>query len=648
MSRYRYGAWRGGDDPLLAPYDVAEAVDRLGEDVLSGRSVADAMRELMRSGAQGRRGLDDLRAAVRRRQRELRQGDLAGALRTAQELLDSALAAERDALAADPSPQARDAEATLDRLPSSLPQAVRDLDDYSWSSTQARQAYEQIRASLRDDVIRQQVRGAPSSSGAAGSDAVKNLLADLNALLAAHARGEDTTEQFQRFMDEHGEAFPEQPRSTDELIDLLASRAAAAQRLLASLDPEQREALRDLMAQALEDDVDLASQLTQLADNLRTLRPGADWSSTQRMGQGEPLGYVEATDALDELARLDDLADQLGQQYPGASLDDVDVDTLEEVLGPAAVDDVEALRRLERELADQGWVTGTRTQMSLSAKAVRRLGQTALRRVLESARSSRGGAHDQTRAGAAGEPDGGWRPWEFGDTQALDPVRTIQQALVRRGADGGGSPGVRLEAGDFAVVETEARTSAAVALLVDLSFSMIAEGRWAPMKQTALALQHLVSSRFRQDALEIIGFDRWARPLGPIDLASVEPSYVPGTNLAQALSLAHRFVRRHPASQPVVVVVTDGEPTAHIDPSGEAVFSWPPMAETVRRTVAEVDDLTRYGAALTIVMLGDDPGLDRFVRSLARRSGGRVLTPSTDRLGEYVVADYLRARGSAR
>jgi len=648
VSRYRYGAWRGGDDPLQPPYDVAEAVDRLGEDVLSGRSVAEAMRDLMRSGAQGRRGLDDLRAQVRRRQRELRQGDLAGALRTAQELLDSALAAERDALAADTSPQARDKEAMLDRLPDSLPQAVRELSDYVWNSSQAQQAYDSIRASLRDEVVRQQVRGAPSASGASGADAVKDLLADLNALLAAHASGEDTTEQFERFMAAHGKAFPEQPRTTDELIDLLASRAAAAQRLLASLDSEQREALRDLIAQALQDDVDLAAQLSQLGDNLRSLRPGADWSSSQRMGQGEPLGYVEATDALDELARLDDLADQLGQQYPGSSLDDIDVETLEDVLGPAAVEDVQALRRLERELTDQGWVTGNRTQMSLSAKAVRRLGQTALRRVLDQVRSSRGGSHDQTRSGAAGEPDGGWRPWEFGDTQPLDPVRTIQQALLRRGPEPGGASGIRLQAGDFAVVETEARTSAAVALLVDLSFSMIAEGRWGPMKQTALALQHLVSSRFRQDALEIIGFDRWARPLGPTELASVEPSYVPGTNLAHALSLAHRFVRRHPSSQPVVVVVTDGEPTAHIDPSGEAVFSWPPMAETVRRTVAEVDDLTRYGAAVTIVMLGDDPGLDRFVRSLARRSGGRVLSPSTDRLGEYVVADYLRARGRAR
>ncbi len=189
MSRYRYGPWRGGDDPLQPPYDVGDAVDRLGEDVLSGRSVAEAMHDLMRSGPPGRRGLDDLRAAVRRRQRELRQGDLAGPLRAAQELLDSALATERSALGADPSPQARDNEATLDRLPSSLPQAVRDLAYYSWTSPDARETYERIRLSLRDDVVRQQVRGAPSSSGEAGASAVKDLLAELNALLAAHARG---------------------------------------------------------------------------------------------------------------------------------------------------------------------------------------------------------------------------------------------------------------------------------------------------------------------------------------------------------------------------------------------------------------------------------------------------------------------------
>lgn len=643
MSRYRYGRWRGGGDPLQPPYDVADAVDRLGESVLAGESVRQALADLMRSGAGEQRGLDDLLAQVRRRQRELRRGDLAGMLREAEQSLDEALNLERAELTTDETPGARDKEAMLNRLPSSVAQAVRELADYDWASHEARVVYDQLRSGVRDDVVRQQLRGSPGMD----ASAVKDLVADLNALLAAHARGEDTSEQFEQFMQRHGAAFPEGPRSTDELVDLLASRAAAAQRLLASLDPDEREAMRDLMAQVLDDDVDLASQLAQLGDNLSALRPGMDTASRHRMTGEDPLGYVEATDALADVARMDDLADQLAQQYPGASLDDIDIDALEDALGPAAVQDVEALRRLERELDDQGWVTGSRTDMTLSAKAVRRLGETALRRVLDQLRQGRTGSHEQNRAGAAGEPSGTSRAWEFGDTQPLDAVRTVQQALVR-GAGQGSGGAVVLEPQDFAVVETEERTSAAVALLVDLSFSMVAEGRWAPMKQTALALHHLVSTRFRQDSLEVIGFDRWARPLGPIDLATVEPSYIPGTNLAHALWLAHRFVRRHPSSEPVVVVVTDGEPTAHIDRSGEAVFSWPPMAETVRRTVAEVDNLTRYGAVLSLVMLGDDPGLERFVQALARRNGGRVLSPSTDQLGEYVVSDYLRSRRGRR
>lgn len=643
MSRHRYGPWRGGDDPLTPPYDVAEAVDRLGESVLEGASPSQALRDLLRSGDGRRRGLDALREQLRQRRDDLRRGDLAGILDEARRRLDEALDTERATLAEQDSPQARWDESRLDGLPDNVAQAVRDLADYDWHCEQARAAYESIRAMVRDDVLRQQLDRGRRSGQPADVARLTDLLADLNALLDAHARGEDTSEQFAQFMEAHGDAFPERPRNTDELIDLLAARAAAAERLLASLDPEQRQALRDLIDEALADDLDLASQLSQLRDNLRTLRPGMDTSSRARMQGGEPLGYVEATDALDELARVDDLLDQLGQQYPGATLDDIDVDRLADYLGPAAADDVENLKRLERELAEQGWVTGNAQRLELTAKAVRRLGQTALRRVLDEIRRGRSGPHDVHRAGASAEPSGSWRPWEFGDEQPIDVVRTVQQALLRpTGQRAAGS--ASLDVRDFAVVETEARVSAAVALLVDLSFSMVSEGRWGPMKQTALALAHLISTRFRQDHLEVIGFDRWARPLAPVDLAAVEPSYVPGTNLAHALSLAHRFVRRHPSSQPVVLVVTDGEPTAHLDSSGQAVFSWPPLAETVERTVREVDDLTRLGAVLSVVMLGDDPGLQRFVQAIARRNGGRVLNPSTERLGEYVVSDYLGAR----
>jgi uncharacterized protein with von Willebrand factor type A (vWA) domain len=201
---------------------------------------------------------------------------------------------------------------------------------------------------------------------------------------------------------------------------------------------------------------------------------------------------------------------------------------------------------------------------------------------------------------------------------------------------------------DFEVVETERRTTAAVALCVDMSFSMVQEGRWGPMKQTALALSHLVQTRFRHDALQIIGFNIAARRLSPVQLAEAEPEWVQGTNLQHALMLAGRHLRRHPDAEPVVLVVTDGEPTAHLDEDGIPEFMWPTTAATLRATVGQVDELRRSGAALNIFMLGEDPGLARFVDAVARRAGGRVFTPSVERLGEYVVADYLRARRGRR
>lgn len=643
MSHYRYGPWTGGDDPLAPPYDVSGALDRLGRDVLDGATPAEALRELLRRGDGERRGLDALRDQLRRRRDEARRGRLDGVLQQARATLDDALSRERAALAAEQTAEARASEQVLDRLPDTVAQAVRDLADYDWHSDQARAVFESIRAQVRDDVVRQQIDRGRSAGQPTDSAAMTHLLADLNQLLSAHAQGEDTSEAFEQFMDRHGEAFPENPRSTDELVDLLATRAAAAERLLASLPPDQREALRDLVASAVADDPDLAWQLSQLQHNLRALRPGMDRSPDPSVRRGEPLGYVEATDALSEAARLDDLLDQLGQHYPGASLDDIDIQALGDYLGPAAAADVQALRRLERELEDQGWVSGTRQHLELTAKAVRRLGQTALRQVLDHGRQGRGGAHDVHRAGSAGEPTGAWRAWQLGDEQPLDTVRTLQQALLRRAAEGSDGP-AHLTAADLAVVETETRHTAAVALLVDLSFSMVAEGRWGAMKRTALALHHLVSTRFRQDALQVIGFDRWARTLTPLELATVEPSYVQGTNLSHALSLAGRFVRRHASAQPVVLVVTDGEPTAHLDDSGQAVFAYPPRQQTLRHTINEVDALTRLGALITVVRLGDDPALERFVATMVRRNGGRALAPSTDRLGEYVVTDYLRAR----
>jgi uncharacterized protein with von Willebrand factor type A (vWA) domain len=473
------------------------------------------------------------------------------------------------------------------------------------------------------------------------------MLADLNRLLTEHAAGSDTTDQFAEFMERHGNFFPEAPCDTDDLIDLLARRQAAADRLMRSLSSDQRAELSELMAQAMSSDLDLQSAMTQLRDNLETLRPGMTSQQGREAGiDGEQgMGYGDAVGAVADLADLEALEAQLGQDYAGSTLDDVDVDALERQLAPSAVADLRALAELERELERQGYVRRGADGAALTPKALRRLGETTLRRIFSALDAGSVGDHDDQRTGAADERTGATLAWRFGDERPIDSPATVRNAVLRRAADPNGP---RLHVEDFAVAETERRTGAAVALCVDLSFSMVQEDRWGPMKQTALALSHLVATRFRQDALQVIGFDRYARRLTPLELAEVEPEYVQGTNLHHALSLAGRHLRRHPEAEPVVLVVTDGEPTAHLEADGTAAFNWPPTRATLRATVAEVDAISRAGATMNVFRLGSDPGLARFVDAIARRNGGRVFSPSPDRLGEYVVADYLRTRGGRR
>jgi len=643
---FRYGAWSGGPDPLAPPYDLAGAVDELGDRVLAGDTVRQALRELLRRGTQGVRGLDALRRDVARRTKEARrQGRLDGTLEQVRALLDEALDSERRALFPDPSDAARLAEAELDALPSDIARAVRELQAYAWRSEEARSAYAQIQDLLRREVLDSQFRGMKQAlEGATPQDLqhVKDMLAALNAMLAADARGEHTQQDFDTFMAEYGEYFPSAPGTLAELVDDLARRAAAAQRLMDSLSREQREELQALMADAT--DLDLQAQMSQLTDALRSARPDLPWGGRQRVDGSEGLGLGDATSALEELADLEDLEAALAQDYPGATLDDIDEDAVQRALGRQAVDDVRALQQLERELQAQGYlVRDGQGRLELSPRAVRRLGLTALRRVFSDLQAPGRGGHEVRDAGAAGEVTGASRAWQFGDEQPLDVVRTVRNAVLRAG------PGpLRLTVDDMEVVETERRTTAAVALLVDLSFSMELRGTWAPAKQTALALHALVTTRFPQDAIQVIGFSDYAQVLRPEELAGLVPQRVQGTNLQHALLLAGRFLGRHSQAEPVVLVVTDGEPTAHLTRDGYADFCWPPLPETLELTLAEVERLTRRGATISVFMLDDEPRLLDFVDSLARRNGGRVLAPDPVRLGEYVVTDYLRARRGRR
>ena len=616
----------------------------------------------------GQRGLDDMLRRVRERQQEVRRrGRLDGILEQARALLDTAVGQERAELFPDPSDDARMREAELDSLPSDTAQAIRRLADYDWRSAAARETFEQLKDLLRRQVLDSQFRGmkdALENPDPAAMQRVKDMLADLNQMLEADARGEHTQADFDAFMDRYGDMFPDNPANLEELVDALARRAMAAQRLMASLSPEQRDELAALMQQTLSDE-GLAAEMARLGDSLRARRPELDMANWpgETMTGDNPLDLGDATTALADLADLAELEAALRQDYPGARLDDIDEDAVRRALGRAAVDDMEALRQTERELERQGYLQRNAGKLELTPKAVRRLGETALRRVFADLPEGGYGDHEQRDAGQAGEYTGATRPWQFGDEQSIDAPATVRNALLRdastlrpqpaapgqdRHHGEGDQPRVRLSAEDFEVGETERRASAAVCLLVDLSYSMAIRGTWGVAKQTALALHALVRSRFPQDSLQVIGFSNYARELRETDLAGLGWDMVQGTNLHHALVLAGRYLDRRPEHDPVVLIVTDGEPTAHLRRDGSSWFDWPPAPETLELTLAEVDKMTRRRASLNIFMLVNDERLTAFVDEVARRNGGRVLRAQPERLGEFVVKDFLRTRRAQR
>ena len=655
MSGYRYGQYYDGPDPLEPPYDVRGAVDELGESVLEGTDPAAALRDLLRRGMSGHRGLDDLHRRVRERQREIRsRGRLDGTLEEVRAMLDTAIGQERAELFPDPADSARMREAELDALPSDPAQAIRQLADYDWQSDAARQTFEELKNLLRREVLDSQFRGMKQSLADPDPEAmqrVKDMLSGLTSMLDADSRGEHTQEDFDQFMSQYGDLFPDSPQNLEELVDSLVRRMQAAQRLLDSLTDEQREELAGLMAQTMED-AGLAAEMSRLADALRSRRPDLDELGPRaRMTGQEPMGLGDATTALAELADLAELEGALRQDYPGARMDDIDEEAVRRALGRSAVDDMEALRQIERELERQGYLQRNDGRLELTPKAVRRLGETALRKVFAQLPEGGHGNHDIRGTGQAGEPTGSTRPWRFGDEQAIDAAATVRNALLRgagtREAERAGGS-VRLDVADFEVGETERKATAAVCLLVDLSYSMELRGTWGAAKQTALALHALVRTRYPQDAIQVIGFSNYARELKETDLASLTWDMVQGTNLHHALVLAGRFLDRRPEHNPVVIVITDGEPTAHLRRDGQFWFDWPPSPETLELTLAEVDKMTRRQATMNIFMLADDERLSAFVDEVARRNGGRVLRAGSDSLGEYVVSDFLKTRRQTR
>ena len=648
--RVRYGRWSGTQDPFPADVSPDDVLDELGEDILGGLTPDEALDRLLRRGLSGRSGgvtgLDALRRRVEEaRRRELQRMGLEGPLREVEQRLDEILATERAAL--DLADDAQDAAAhheQLDALPREVAARIGALRDYEWHDARAAAEFAELLDSLRRDVAEATFGRLASALGAMGEQDVRRLtdmLAELNDLIARRDRGEDITEAFEQFRDRYRDVLGSDAETLDELLEELAGRMAAMSRLMAGMSPDQRAQLADLAAAAL-GDVDLAFQADLLRESLQAAHPELGWDAPVDGGMpsGDASGSLSATvDWVERLQEMEDLATALGQSYPGARLDDIDTDVLRTALGEEGVHDLRALREIERVLAEAGAVNRQQGRLELTPHGIRRLGEKSLARIYGDVAGGQLGSHRAVPAGGDGELTGATRPWRFGDPFRIDIGGTVRSALLREG------PGqsVRLQPDDFELAEAQRRVRTATVLLLDMSFSMPLRGNWVPAKRVALALQSLIDGQFPEDRFYIVGFSDFARRLQPRDLVATgwEPVY--GTNMQHAFLIARRLLGAHPDAQPQVIMVTDGEPTAHLE-GGESRFAWPPEPKTLRLAMLEAKRLSRTGATLNVFLLDHDPGAAQFVEQMVRVCGGRIFYPDLRDLGNVVVQDFLSGR----
>jgi uncharacterized protein with von Willebrand factor type A (vWA) domain len=641
--RFRYSQWDGTQDPLGPDVSAADLLDAMSEDILAGEGAEGALRRMLRRGIRGRfSGTDALSARLRQARRsEQERLNLEGPLAEIQERLDDALERERTTLSFRAEDDARMREAFLDALPPDLAGKLGELREYRFVDGEAQRRFDELMKYLTEQVLGAYFRNLAGGLREMTPEQLarfKDMLAELNSMVEARDSGDPY--DFEGFMQRYGDMFPDKPRSLDELLENQARRMAAMSRLLASMSPEQRRELEDLARQVLSD-LDLAFEADRLASNLADLFPDLPWDDPTLAGGEETMPLEATVGALERLHDFEDLDRSLRGDYAGASLEDVDEEAVRRTLGQEAVTDLRRLKEIERALEQAGLVTRAHGRVEVTPRGARKLGERALMRVFERLRRDREGTHAAREAGGLAEPTGATRPWMFGDTGQVAVQRTVFNAVAREGIGGA----VRLRPDDFELVEAETRTETATALLLDLSFSMPLRGHFVPAKRMALALHALIEGRYPTDTLYLIGFSDYARRMDPQDLTASGWERVYGTNMQHAFNLAGRLLSQHARAERQVIMVTDGEPTAHLE-DDEVFFSWPPVPETIRRTLHEAMSLAKAGVTLNVFMLEDSPGLARFMERLVRLTAGRVFLMSAESAGDFVLRDYVRRRAS--
>ena len=656
--RFVYSRWDGSQRGFDVDADVL--MEQITDEVIHHGDVEAALRRIMERGLQtpdGRQmpGLSELRDRIRDRRQEIAEsGELDGSLAEAARELADILDEERhaienardDALRSGDERRAENANAAaderqmrLDLLPDDLAGRMQSLQSYNFESAEASRRFDELSERLRSEMMQQVVDRVSEGMESVTPEDVqrtKEMLAALNEMIAKRDQGEDPG--FEKFMDEYGDMFPEDPETLDELLESIARRMAAMQAMLNSMSPEQREQLARLSQQFM-DDMDLQWQMEQLSSSLQAQFGQLNSESSYEMSGESPLSMSQALDAMAEMGRLDELEGMLDAATSPADLAEIDPEKIRETLGEDAASALEQLSRLTNELIEAGLVDRVEGRLELTPRGLKTLGSNALRDLFSSLRQDRSGQHQMATIGQGHESAYDTKPYEFGDPFRLDLHQTIRNAIARQGS---GTP-VRLSPDDFEVERTEHLTRAATVLMVDLSMSMPMRGNFLPAKKMAMALHSLITSRFPHDFIGLVGFSETAREITAAQLPEVSWDYVYGTNMHHGFTLARKMLaREHGTKQ--IIMVTDGEPTAHITSRGDVYFDYPPAPETLEVTLREALRCTRDGIRINTFVLDATASLDRFISQLTQMNGGRAFHTTNDELGGYVLEDFIQRR----
>jgi uncharacterized protein with von Willebrand factor type A (vWA) domain len=667
--RFDYRRWDGTQNSEVDDTDAILA--QLTDDLLANGDLHEALQRMLNRGwrtpdGEEVQGLRDLLDQLRmEREDQLDRGDLGGAYSEVAAELEEVLAEERagiDQLESDAreSGDQRRQEVTdevaterrmaLDLLPPDLAGMVRGLQEYEFVSSEARQHFEELMERLREEVARtyfDQMSEALANPDHEQLARMRDAFDALNRMLEQREAGEPIDPSFQSFMENYGDLFPGDPADLDELLEQLAARMAAAQAMWNSMSPAQRAQLQGL-AESLLEDMDLRWQVDRLAGNLQKAFPDAGWEQRYKFSGDQPLGMGEATDAASRLKDLAELEAFLRSANSPASLSEVDLDKVAKHLGEDAARSMDRLAKLAKQLADAGLIDQREGRFELTPAGMRRIGHQALADLFDQLNKDRIGNHRTTYTGTGHDREETTKPYEFGDPFNLDLSRTVHNAVRRSGT---GLP-VRLIPDDFEVIETEALSRTATVLLLDLSLSMPMRDNFVPAKKMALALHTLITTRFPRDYLGLVGFSEVARVIEPEDLPTVSWDYVYGTNLQHGLILARKMLAHQPGTKQIILV-TDGEPTAHIVPYDRGVgydveFNYPPIPETLEVTLSEVMRCTKANITINTFLLDPDRALRGFIEQLTRINRGRTFSTSPDELGDYVLVDFLRHKTTVR